>query len=155
MRVLFYLTLLTLTCCYAGWRGGWPERLTALMFLLQAVLIIAADRLIGNSGFLQLVVPDFTVDTLVLLGLVAVAMTADRFWPILMVGLHGTVMAAHLARAADTSITSIAYGTMMAVWSYPMLALLVIATARHRQRLARQGFDLDWSRRSRRGSRGS
>jgi hypothetical protein len=146
MRVFIYLGLLIAICAYSLWRGGWPERLAAALFLFQTVAILATRELMGGHGFAELIVPDFLVDCVVLIGFLAIAVMADRFWPIAMVGLHGTVVAAHLARSVDASITSVAYGAMMAVWSYPMLALLALATLRHRRRMRERGYDLDWSR---------
>jgi hypothetical protein len=37
-----------------------------------------------------------------------------------------------------------AYAVVLTIWSYPILALMVIGAFRHRQRLARAGADRSW-----------
>jgi hypothetical protein len=48
-------------------------------------------------------------------------------------------------KLVDPTLVPSGYAMAMALWSYPMLLLLVLGTFNHRRRLARNGADPSWS----------
>ncbi|HYD35969.1 MAG TPA: hypothetical protein VEA60_00025, partial [Allosphingosinicella sp.] len=70
---------------------------------------------------------------------------AERFWPLWAIALHLIGTAGHVVKAMDPLVFPKAYAFVLAFWSYPMLALLVLGTWNHQKRLARNGVDKSWS----------
>lgn len=144
-QAVIYYSLLGLTCGYALWRGGGPERVVAGLFIAAS---IASDNsyAIGADKYLGVELGVLIVDLGLLAGLIAVMLRADRYWPIVMVSLHLLGVAAHWVRAQEGTMIALTYATLLSLWSYPMLLILVIATRRHQARLKRRGADRSWRR---------
>jgi hypothetical protein len=87
----------------------------------------------------------FGVDVAVLCGLLAVALMAERFWPLWLTAFHLLGTTGHIVKMADPSLIRWGYAFIIAVWSYPMLALIAIGTSAHQRRLARLGRDRSWT----------
>lgn len=144
MRILLFTALLVGCCGYALWRGGAPERIigAALALAFVATVLSYSElpvRFVGvETGIL-------IVDFILLTVLVAVALRADRGWPLLLAGLHLSSVGAHLLKYLDVNMIRVTYAIMIGGWSYPMLIALAIGTRRHQLRLRRQGYDLAWS----------
>lgn len=137
--------LLLLTCCgYALWKGGAPERITAAIFLAGVALTRFAASL-GAQRWSSLEIGILLVDSAMLLALLAIALKADRFWPMWVVALHLLATAGHAVRLADPTVMRWGYAFALAFWSYPMLVILAGGTWCHQRRLARQGTDRSWS----------
>ena len=144
-RVLLVNLLQVAASSYAVTRGGAPERIVGMALLAAAIgthLGLSAD---GNR-FAGVEMGVVIVDLVLLIVLVIVALHADRRWVIWVAALHLLGAGAHLAEAVSPDTTRLAYAILSAAWSYPILILLAIGTLRHGQRLAAQGWDIDWSR---------
>lgn len=144
LRVYVFIALLVLATGYALARGGAPEKVAAGLFLAAFV----ASMLVQSQfpvRFYGVELGVFIVDCAMLAALLAVALRAERFWPIWMTGLQAVAVAAHLAKMANPAVIPWAYAAMLAFWSYPMMAMLAIGTWRHRQRMAAFGADRSWS----------
>jgi hypothetical protein len=140
---LFYI-ILALCCLYAIWRGAGPERIGAAIFACASVLSTAA--LSGPSGrFVSVEIGVFAVDIAMLFALFALALFAERLWPLWVTGLQMVGAAGHAVKLVDPEVIPLAYAFVMAFWSYPMLFLLVFGTWKHQQRLTRFGVDKSWS----------
>ena len=147
-RVVLFAVLLLLASGYAVARGGAPERVVGLSLLLAFALSILLQQPLA-SRFLTVEWGVLGVDLALLVVLLAVALHADRFWPLWVTAFHALGTGGHLVRGLDHGIEPIAYAILLASWSYPMMALLVLGTMRHAVRQRRLGQDLDWSRASR------
>ena len=77
--------------------------------------------------------------------LIAVALWANRFWPIWIASLQLFALLVHIAKAYQQDVLPIVYFAVISRIAYPMLAMLVIGTACHFQRMRRYGADPDWS----------
>lgn len=141
-RIVF-LVLLVGCCGYAFRRGGAPERIVAGALLGAAGLNRLAFWLTSNQ-FRSLATGTMTIDLLLLSLLLLIAIVAQRFWPIWITGLQGAGLLSHLPTLLPDHVTRFAYAMVLAVWSYPMLLLLVVGTVRHRQRIAAFGSDPSW-----------
>jgi hypothetical protein len=136
--------LMLLGCCgYALRRGGAPERLGSLIFLVAAALTVLGASPFGTR-FHHVELGILVVDAAILFAFVALAIRSERFWPIWMAGLQTVEVLTHFARLVTPDIIPPTYGEAIALWSYPMLVLLAIGTWRHRRRLRRFGADNPW-----------
>jgi hypothetical protein len=104
----------------ALWKGGWPERSTAIALLCASL----ATPLVESSVFSSPEYGILAVDLLLLGWLGALALGTDRFWPLWATGFHlvGTVI--HVARMVDPTVVPNAYALGQVFWSYPVLAAL-------------------------------
>lgn len=132
-QALIFIVLLVLAALLAVWRGGAPERFTS-----AAMLIGAAATALANAntalGFRGIEWQLFWIDAAVLGAFVAIAMYADRFWPLWLAALQCIAVAAHGARAFDPDILPIAYWWLIGKLAYPMILILCIGIERHHRR---------------------
>lgn len=148
LHLAIFYTLFSLTCCYALVRGGDPERLIAGIMILGVALtpIVvnpASRRFYGMEAGL------LTLDILILLAFVAIALRANRFWPMGIAVFHSMSVVGHLLKLGDPRLIRTAYLVMLALWIYPQMLLLVLGTWRHRARWIATGADRSWSTSSR------
>jgi hypothetical protein len=133
LRVVIYYALLMSVVAYAFRRGGWPERAAALTILVGSVLTqVALSPFAGRFGGVEFSV--LLVDLAALAAFVALALKSDRYWPIWIAAFQLIGVLAHLARMADPTMMRTGYAVILALWSYPMLALIAIGTWRHHRR---------------------
>ena len=143
LRITIFVALLILTCGYALWRGGAPERAvgTALLAATAASAVVRADV---DHRFVEMETGLLIVDGVLLIVLVMVASRADRGWPLLVAGLHLVTVGAHVTKLVEPGMIPVTYALLIALWSYPMLIALGIGTWRHHCRIRRHGTDHDW-----------
>lgn len=134
--VLFYAAA-TATVVYAVRRGGQPERVTSAMLIIAAI----GTTLLPGMSFREVVWPLFAIDLALLIGLVALSVLADRYWPMYFAAIHLITVALHGVRAYDRTIIPTVYARLGGELAYPTLAVLAIGTWRHCQR----GRERDWS----------
>lgn len=146
-RVIFFFVIQLAASAYALARGGAPERIVGAALLIAAV----AGRILQAPAVSRFIGVDWGVlgiDVALMFVLLGVALYADRFWPLWLAAFQILGTGGHIVRGMDADVARIAYAILLASWSYPMLLLLVIGTARHGARLRRHGYDLDWSHRA-------
>jgi len=144
-QYLFYAMLIG-ACGYAAVRGGAPERITAAAMICALVAtVVIAQYHPPSKGAYSAIEPRVALTDLTLfLVIVAIALFSTRFWPILMASMMGCGLFGHLTKPLGPDILPRAYYIAVAVWSYPELLLLGVATWRHQVRLARYGVDYPW-----------
>ncbi len=150
MVAILFTVLWLGVCAYALWRGGQPERLVAIIFLVAAPLsgVVYSDRLWHG---MQLGI--FAVDVAMLGLLAIIALRANRYWPIGMAAMQVFQVAGHLLKLADPKLLPLLYWISGVVWAYPMLILLLLGTIRHHNRVKRTGPEPSWSSSSARSDR--
>jgi hypothetical protein len=139
-----FFALLYLCCGYAWWRGGTPERVSAAVFVAAVHLTLYVGAT-GATRWTSIETSIFVVDVVALTAWTAVALTAERFWPIWFTALHVIAVAGHAVKLADPDLVPWAYNFAIAFPSYPMLVILAAAAWNHRRRSARGGRVLDWT----------
>ena len=145
LNSIVFAVLLLLSCSYALWRGGTPERIGAIVYLLAAFGTLAVVS--GPAGRYSTVERGIVViDLLMFAVLFILALRAERFWPIWATGLHMITTAAHAIKLTEPELMRWAYAFVLAIWSYPLLLIIVIGTWNHQRRLKRNGLDPSWSR---------
>lgn len=143
-HVVLFNIVLAAACVYAFVAGGAPERWTAAVFALGAAATFALP-FEHHASYHSVHVKLLAVDVLTLLGLVGIALRADRFWPLYVSALHLITIAIHGVKAFQPTLVPWMYAGASGKIAYPMLALLAIGALRHRHRLTRFGSDRDWS----------
>ena len=121
---LLFLAALLLVSGYAIAFGGRTGVLGATIFLAASVLTILADRagltLDGmNFGIV-------IVDALCWLALLWLALHSGRYWTIWAAGLQLAAFLTHLSRLLAPDIAPRAYDALVAFWSLPILAIMLL-----------------------------
>ncbi|HZF96481.1 MAG TPA: hypothetical protein VEZ20_16580 [Allosphingosinicella sp.] len=143
-RNLIYALPLCASCAYAFWHGGAPEKLVAAA-LFYAVTLTHFAWSEWALSYAAVEVGILVVDVAALLAYAAVALFANRFWPIWFTSLGAIAVAGHIIKMVDPDLPRWGYWFAIVFTSYPMLPMLAFATWCHRRRLSRNGFDPDWS----------
>ena len=141
---MFWVLLVLVTFC-ACLRGGSPERVAALLFVLAA-FSSAALRNEWANRYRGVEMGVLTVDVALLAALIILSLAADRLWPIACTALQAISLASHLARWLDPQASRTAYMLVGTVSGTPTLLILAIGVYRHRRRLAANGRDGSWRR---------
>lgn len=133
VRQLVFLVLLLSCTAFSLARGGRPERVAASTMLVGCVLTWAVNSpLAVRYASVELAI--LAIDLAMLSIFAAVALTSDRYWPLWVTALQLLVVLAHVARLADSEMLRSGYGFVMAVWSYPQLAIIAIGTRAYQGR---------------------
>jgi hypothetical protein len=104
--------------------GGRDERLAALALVAATVL----SPLMQRQGFAGPETGILIVDSLLFVALVAIAVRSRRFWPIWAAGFHLCALAVHVAAARLPNLLPAAYAETLVIWSYPVLAAVLLGT---------------------------
>lgn len=143
MNVLVYLAMVTLCCGYALARGGVPERI-GVAILIAAILGSALVPAASEPRFRGFEWGVAAVDAAMLLALVALALRAQRYWPMWMAAVLVATVVTHLLMLSPR-LMPWSYSVAIAAWSYPNPLLLAAGAWRHRRRVRIYGDDPPWS----------
>lgn len=135
---------LLVSCGYAAWRGGGPER-TAAAMLLTAVVATHLVHPPMSSRYLSVDIGALIVDLILWIAFLGLALTADRYWPMWIAATQSLGTAAHLLGIPQQEFLQVTYSILTQVEIYPMLIILIGGTANHRSRIQQFGSDGDWS----------
>ncbi len=143
-HVAAFLILLLMSTGYAFWRGGTPERIGAAVVLggtLASFFAVSGAR----ARWLNLETGLLIVDATMLATVLILVVRANRLWPIPMAALLVVQVAGHFLKTLDPHIYPFLYWLTSSLWSYLVLAILIVATRNHRRRLKIQGRDPSWN----------
>lgn len=143
MRIALFLAFLAIAVGYAAWKGGGPERVMAAI----AVAMVGSDQLLhlfAPPSFATLDTGHLVIDLFGAASTVTLAMFAHRFWPMCIAVLHLVPLLAHSSRLIDMALHPAAYLAMQVATSWPVPAILILATWRHQHRLARGENEPSW-----------
>lgn len=114
---------LALAALLAFRHGGRDEQLAAAAFIIATLV----SRLF-HVTYAHVELSILAVDGTLLLGLVALALTSDRFWPMYAAAfqLLGTVV--HVASMTEAGNYAWAYAVGLIFWSYAVMAALMAGT---------------------------
>lgn len=133
-----YSTLLVTVCLYSAKYGDSTERLGALLFTSASLSsgIIVYHK---EGVFASLEQGLFAIDVITWIGLIYLALTSNRFWPIWATSFQTIAIVTHLAVEVDRAIVPKAYAIGQGLWAYPILVALLVGSERCRRlRLERQ-----------------
>ena len=133
LRIWLFYALLIAAGAAAWLMGGRPERRVAAMLIAATIASkFVAWPLYGHFSEFEATL--CAIDTLLLAGLLAVAMTSDRYWPLWLTPLHAYTMIAHLGRWITPDTFAGVYLSNSALMADPGLVLLILASWRHHRR---------------------
>jgi hypothetical protein len=120
--------------CFIVWqRGGKPERIAAALFVIAGFgswIFVGKGSSIFSSTEWGL----FAIDFCLFLGLVALALSVDRYWPMWLASLQFVSVWMHPAFGVSETKMAYAYAVASIIWSYPMLLILALGSLRHHAR---------------------
>ena len=132
-RYLIFWAILLICCGYALLRGRKYERLAASLFLAATVLSFLAHMYL-RAGYGVMNAGEVAVDTAVLVALIAIALSSDRFWPLWAAGFQLVGSMAHVLKFIDVTFAPWGYAVAARFWSYPILLVLFIGARRQHRR---------------------
>ena len=143
---IVFLVFWVTVCSYAAIRGGAPERVAAVAQASAVVATMIVSVLWRPSaGSYASVEVAVALTDLTLFGVIlALALTSTRFWPMLQASMMGCGLLGHIVKPLAPDVLPRAYYAIVAIWGYPTILLLAVATWRHRVRLKRYGVDYAW-----------
>ena len=124
LRHYLYAVLMWIICIYAIRRGGWPERSVAWIIAIGSVLTATVA---GNYDRLEINI--LIIDIIVFLALFAIGLFSDRYWTLWIASLQGVSLLGHLLPLMP-NWNRYVYDDAIALWSWPMLLILGLATWR-------------------------
>lgn len=142
----FWLTVLVLgiLLALAFRRGGQPERIVASLLSLAFAVELARNTLTGAPAFRTLDLFMMAVDSAVLLGMIGVAVQANRLWPMVVAALQLVILTAHISLLLQLKGIVGAYWGMSVLPIYPQFACLLGGILAHMRRRKRYGPYPDW-----------
>lgn len=143
MAAFIFFCIIQLSVSAFSMLGGRPERIMGGMLLAATVLTISGAQLAVNDFEGRLAT--LMVDTTLFVAMVALAMKANRFWPIWVAGIHAASLPMHVVKALNDAFQPWVYALAAATPAFPILLILVIATTRHRARVQSLGADPAWN----------
>lgn len=145
-HALYFFGTLLLVSAYALTRGGAPERIVAIFYLLAYTMSVIATRTASHL-YDSVIGSVLIVDLCLAAALIAVSLYANRYWTMWASSLQIVSIFAHFAMLILPGVVSAAYEATLLIWSYASLPLLLAATHRHQIRKAIFGIDKNWSAR--------
>lgn len=133
LRILLFYILLAVAGVAAWILGGRPERQVAAMLIAATIASkLVAWPLYGHFAEFEAALS--AIDMILLAGLLAVALTSDRYWPLWLTPLHGYTVIAHVGRWVRPDTFVSVYLSNSALMADPGLVILIIASWRHHRR---------------------
>ena len=142
--VPFFLLFFAIVVFFAVWRGGGPERVTAIAYIVALAGSAAAGFLRVPGNFRVVPTGLFLVDTLLLVALCVIAIRANRWWIIPAAGCQLVAVLVHAGKLLNPAMIPNSYEFLVDIWSWPMVALLALGSWAHRRRLADGIIVPDW-----------
>ena len=143
MRTLVFFLFLGAICVYALYRGGGPERWVACI-IVGMVALDPAVHIVTPLEYAKMDPGHLVIDLVAWIAFLAIALRANRLWPLCVVSLQTIALVAHIAKLLDVTIHPKAYMIMQIASSYPLLVVLLLGTFYHRKRLENTGTDMSW-----------
>lgn len=84
------------------------------------------------------------LDFALAVALIAIAMRANRYWPLLACSFVLAPIYFHAWQAWVAPMPPLAYGVLEIAWAYPPLVVLITGTLRHVRRIDKYGVDICW-----------
>lgn len=103
--------------------GGRDEQITAIGFLAATL----ATRMI-TAEYHHIEYGVLAVDFGLLLGLLALALTSDRFWPMYATAFQLISLLVHVGSLTEQGNYAWAYAVALIFWSYAVMAALMAGT---------------------------
>ncbi len=135
MNIIIYLSLLSVSCGYALWRGDRDARIAAMVCIVATGMTVVLLTP-GSTRYVLVETGVMAVDVATLGAFVALALFSQRFWPLWVAGLQMTASAAHALKFIDNALVPLAYAVAERFWGYPILLIIGLGAFRAHRRSA-------------------
>lgn len=136
MLPIAYDTVLVLTCVYLWRSGGRTGRWGVVLYLFITAITIAGTIL--GERFQKLAPIILTADLILLFGLLALAFSSSRRWPIWASAMQINCVSAHIVVMLAPVVVARVYYAMETMWGLPMLLVMAGGTALDQRSSRRQ-----------------
>lgn len=144
MQTLILTIFMLGVAAYALRRGEQPERSAALLLLCTSAVDQMYHLIAGQPRFDKVDPVHLVIDTVVLVGLLYIALQANRGWPLWACAAQLIVMLAHIAKFYEVREVYRGYWVMTQVPFLLQLGLLAAGTAAHAARCRHIGPYHSW-----------
>ena len=144
MVVMIVYVLLIAAIVLGLWRGGGPERIVAVVLIGMIAVDRVAHVLLAGYNPTSLDQFHLVIDLAGFAALVAVALSARRYWPLWASSCQLISVFTHLAWLLKTPLPMQVYLVLDIAPSALISCAVILGTVLHRRRLARHGTDLSW-----------
>ena len=125
--------------------GAAPERLCAGVMVGMEVLDLVYHFIVGRGAFYESVdIGHLLIDLAAGIAFLAVALNANRIYPLWMAALQLTSVLAHFAREVNSDAAGLAYAYLGYGPFYLELVVLFAGIALHARRVRRKGTYRSW-----------
>ena len=152
VRIAAAYLLLTVIIVLASWKywkrqrgesGGEPELYgTSIILLSITVQVLLYSQQAPVFSYIDL--NGLLVDSILLVGFVAIALNANRIWPLIAAGAQLVGMFSHFSRAMQLDIAPMAYSILRSAPTILVGMCVIIGFVSHFDRMKRFGRDRDW-----------
>jgi hypothetical protein len=142
--VLIVLALVLGSAGVAYWRGGPPERIAAAVIVGWILTDAAYHLLFGPSGFDTVDPVHVVLDGGELIAITALALRANRLWPLWAAAAQLVCVCGHLAAFIEPGGMTLAYWATTQTPQYIQLTALLLGAAAHTRREQRIGRYRSW-----------
>ncbi|MEO5774290.1 MAG: hypothetical protein ABIQ32_09265 [Sphingomicrobium sp.] len=149
LRAILFLGFFLISFAYSMWRGGAPERLAAMLLLAALIGSTSAGVFRLPGGFTSVPIALALVDLLLGIALVALAVRANRLWPIPLAACQLITVLAHAAKLAAPQMFAGGYALLIAISAWPIMGILMFGAYCHRRRIKAGHRDRPWKHSSR------
>jgi hypothetical protein len=143
LGITAFATILILSISFAFARGGAPERWGALVVVTMTAIQVGS-AFFHHQKFHSVDLGSVVVDAYGVIGFGAIALYAQRAWPIWATSLQILSLSSHFARQADEGVSPMVYAIMKSSPTFFVLVALLAGTVAHRRRLRVYGKDPGW-----------
>jgi hypothetical protein len=127
----------------ATWKGGGPERAVAA-FAVYMVVVQGFALALAPPEFYEVDETALLADSILTVGVLGVALSANRVWPLPAAAFCLFSLGAHLSRAAAPEIIGYAYSVTKAFPTLVAVLFAAIGAFRHEARKKVHGKYRDW-----------
>jgi hypothetical protein len=147
--VPFFLGFFAIVVTFAMLRGGGPERITAVTYILALAAGASVGFLHVPGNFRVVPMGLFIADAGLLIALCLIAIRGNRWWTIPAGGCQLVAVLVHTGKWLNPAMIPNSYEFLTDIWSWPMVILLGCGAWAHRKRLANGIIVPDWKPSSR------
>ncbi len=144
MQSSIYFSAIIILLFWVILRGSFPERAIVGIILLADVLDQIYHAFYGPSDFRTADLVHVALDFCAFLGVLWVALGANRFWPLAVCSLHLLGMTGHAAMALNMPGYTQAYWAMTSLTDFIQLPIIAAGVWMHDRRRRLIGPYRDW-----------
>ncbi len=119
-----FAVLLAASLLLAFSLGGRDERWAASITVLAAML----SPLAQSEQFIRPEFGIFAIDIFLLVMLLQLALSSDRYWPLFATAFHGNAILIHIGRLYFDGIVSEIYADLAVFWAFPIQLTIILGT---------------------------